>query len=304
MTNVLFLGGMFNIVDPVIGWTLYMWSWVFLIICMGASWAGWYYRGWKPFEPLHGLYYAMKNNSTVAFIFDANLIGEMLAERDAKCIFRYGEEEFEEYEIEVPDIPIPFIGNLLQRLYIWYKTKFFYYPTKYLDIPPLEALVYKIAGVNKDVDIARKLENGDWERSPSVVCTGVPVDIIIDMDNWTIRNSSQHKIIVKSARFWNDNNPTDQIHSYTKYQRYLLEGKIPIPQGLKVTHMIPWQRIDAAFPLGLEENEWAGKKRQMAKDMEDEEAGIMNRLSIYLLVGGLAIAALILIARIIGMVVK
>lgn len=300
MTNVLFLGGMFNIVDPVLGWTLYIWSWVFLLICIGVSWAGWYYRSWKPFEPLHGLYYAMKNNSTVAFIFDANLIGEMVAERDAKCIFHYAEDE---YEIEVPDIRIPLFGNLIQRFIVWYKTKVFYYPTKYLDIPPLQALMFKIAGVNKDVEIARLLEGGNWERSASVVCTGVPVDIIIDMDNWTIRKSHQHKAIVESARFWNENNPTDQIHSYAKYQRYLLEGKIPVPQGLKVMHTIPWQRIDAAFPLNLEENEWAGKKRQMAKDMEDEEAGIMNRLSIYLLLGGLGIAALILIARIVAMVV-
>lgn len=300
MTNVLFLGGMFNIVDPVLGWTLYIWSWIFLLICIGASWAGWYYRGWKPFEPLHGLYYAMKNNSTVAFIFDSNLIGEMVAERDAKCIFRYAEDE---YEIEVPDIRIPLFGALIQKFIIWYKTKVFYYPTRYLDIPSIQALIYKIAGVNKDVEIARLLEGGTWERSASVVCTGVPVDIIIDMDNWTIRNSRQHKAIVESAKFWNENNPTDQIHSYGKYQKYLQDGRIPIPNGIKITHMIPWQRIDAAFPLELEENEWAGKKRQMAKDMEDEEAGIMNRLSIYLLIGGLAIAALILIARIIVVIV-
>lgn len=298
MTSVLFMGGLFNVIDPVLGWTLYMWSWIALIILIGIAWAFWYYRGWKPFEPLHGLYYAMKNGSTVAFIFDATLVGEMVAERDAKCIFRYADDE---YEIEIPDIRIPILRNLI----VWYKTKIFYYPTKYLDISPLKAIVYKIAGVNKDVEIARLLEGGVWERSASVVCSGVPVDIVIDMDNWTIKNSRQHKAIVASAKMWNELNPTDQIHSYRKYAEYLKkENGIPTPPELTPQVIVPWQRIDAAFPLDLDENEWAGKKRQMAKDMEDEESGIMNRLSIYLLCGELGIAALLLIVRLVAPLIK
>ena len=288
MTSALFLGGIFNIVDPVFGLQIYLWGWLFLFICMVLSWIGWYYKGWKPYEALHGLYYAMKNGSTVAFIFDAHLVGEMVAERDAKCIFRYAEDE---YEIDVPEYPI------IRPILVWFYTKAFYYPTKYLDIPLPIAIVYKIGGVNKDVEIARHLENGDWERSASVVCTGVPVDIIVDMDNWTVRGSKQNRAIVETARKWNELNQNDQIHSYRKFQHYILTNMIPCPQELRPMVTIPWQRIDAAFPLDLEENEWAGKKRQMAADMEEEDSGDLNRFIMWILIGGLGMAALILLLR-------
>jgi hypothetical protein len=283
------MGGLFNVTDPVLGVTLYMWSWLFLIIMMGVAWAVMYYRGWKPLAPLHGLYYALKNSSTVAFIFDAMLVGELLAERDAKCIFNYADDE---YEIDIPDAP------LIRPLVVWFYTKTFYYPTKYLkNITPLQAIIYKIGHVNKDVEIARLLEGGNWERSAAVVCAGVPVDIVVDADNWTIKGSKQHAAIVSAARAWNELNPTDQIHSYQKFQRYMVENRIPCPAGVTMTRVIPWQRIDAAFPLDLDENEWAGKKRQMAKDMEDQDAIGLNKFAIYILVGGLGFAAVILLVR-------
>lgn len=289
------MGGIFNITDPVFMQPLYIWAFVIVIILIGLSWAEWYYRGWKPYEPLHGLYYAMKNFSTVAFIFDGNLVGEMVAERDAKCIFNYADDE---YEIEVPDIP--FVRPIL----IWAYTKIFYYPTKYLDIPPTKALIYKLGGVNKDVEIARLLEGGDWERSAAVVCTGVPVDIIIDTNYWTIKNSKQHRAIVNAARQWNEINPTDQIHSYKKFQNYIIAGYIKCPEELKVESIVPWQRIDAAFPLDLDENEWAGKKRQMAADMDNEDGINLNKFAIFLLLGGLGIAALVLLVRLAAYLIK
>ncbi|MDD3019791.1 MAG: hypothetical protein PHX61_02270 [Alphaproteobacteria bacterium] len=288
MANALFMNGIFNITDPVFMQPLYIWAFVIVIICIGLSWAGWYYRGWKPYAPLHGLYYAMKNFSTVAFIFDGNLVGEMVAERDAKCIFNYADDE---YEIEVPDIPV------IRPILVWVYTKVFYYPTKYLDIPAAKALIYKLGGVNKDVEIARLLEGGDWERSAAVVCTGVPVDIVIDTNYWTIPTSKQHHAIVRTARQWNEINPADQIHSYKKFQNYLLAGHIKCPEELMVKSIVPWQRIDAAFPLDLDENEWAGKKRQMAADMDQEDSININKLAIFVLIGGLGIAALLLIAR-------
>ena len=65
MTEGMFLGGIFNVVDPWLHLTLYMWSWPIFILIGLVLYAAFYYRGWKPFEPLHGLYYAMRNNSTV-----------------------------------------------------------------------------------------------------------------------------------------------------------------------------------------------------------------------------------------------
>ena len=42
--------------------------------------------------------------------------------------------------------------------------------------------------VFKDVEIARHLQNGEWERTPSVTCAGVDVDVIVDADNWTFNH--------------------------------------------------------------------------------------------------------------------
>lgn len=289
MTNALFLGGIFNIIDPVLGLTLYMWSWIALTILIIAAWLIMYYKGWKPFAPLHGLYYAMKNGSTVAFIFDALLVGELVAERDAKCIFEYADED---YEIEPSGIPL--FGIIIN----WFNTKLYYYPTKYLsEIDFAHAIVYKIAGVNKDVEIARKLEGGDWERSATVVCGGVPVDIVVDMDRWTIKNTKEHKAIQRTARVWNEANPDDQVHSYRKYQDYLMNRNIPVPEELHASVLIPWQRIDAAFPLDLDENEWAGKKWQKAKENSEEDDMFIRKITIYIIVGGLAFAAVLFLGR-------
>ena len=196
----------------------------FLIVLIGVVWLFMYYMKWKPLEPMHGLYYAMKNGSHVAFIFDSFLVGELVSERDAKCIFNYADDE---YEIDVPDHK--FLDHIpgFKRIQVWLRTYFYYYPTNYLDnIKPTDAIIWKVGKVNKDVEIARKLEGGAWDRSASVVCAGVPVDIVVDMDKWTIKNSPQHKAIVRSAKAWNELNPTDQIHSYQKYQDYLLTGRL------------------------------------------------------------------------------
>ena len=296
MATSLFMGGVFNIADPVLGIALYMWSWLALIILIGVAWAIMYYRGWKPLAPLHGLYYALKNGSSVAFIFDALLIGELLAERDAKCIFNYAEDE---YEIEIPEVPA-----FLKPIVVWFYLKTFYYPTKYLkNISYLEAIVFKIGKVNKDVEIARLLEGGIWERSAAVVCAGVPVDIVVDCDNWTIRTSKQHKAVSKAAREWNELHPEDQVHSYQKFQVYLESGKMTCPEGITISRIVPWQRIDAAFPLDLDKNEWAGKIRQMAKDQEGADSANLNKFAIWILVLGVIFAFVLLLFRFITIVV-
>lgn len=293
--NQLFLNGIFNTADPVLRLPVYAYLMPILIIMIGVVWAAMYYLKWKPLGPMHGLYYAAKNGSTVAFIFDALLVGELVAERDAKCIFNYAEDE---YEIDVPDHRFLDYVPGFKRAQIWLRTYFYYYPTNYLDtIPPMKAIVYKVGKVNKDVEIARLLEGGKWDRSASVVCAGVPVDIVVDMDKWTIKTSRQHKAIVRTARAWNFLNETDQIHSYQKYQDYLLNGKMICPPELQISTVIPWQRIDAAFPLELDENEWAGKKWQKSKDDEDAEAGVSNRFAMLIILAGIGCAVLFFLGR-------
>ena len=278
MTTVLFLGGIFNIVDPVLGLQLYIWSWLLLVVIAILAWIGFYFAGWKPYLPLHGLYYAWKAGSNAAFIFDANLIGEMVSERVAKCIFDYSKEEY-------------VYDNFIER---WLG----YYPTAYLDnINFLHAIVYKFGGVNKDVEIARRLQGGEWERSPSVVCGGVPVDIVVDTDNWTIRDSPQHKAIERCARQWNDLNPKDRIESYSRFQRYLIEGKISCPD-IKMDTLVTWTRINNGFSLNQEESDYAGKKRQMAEQEYDKDTIAMNRLAMWVFIGCLLFAILVFTVRV------
>lgn len=287
MADSLFLGGVFNIVDPVIRWQLYLWGWVALFIFTGICALFWHFLKWKPLAPFHGLYHEWKNGGNTAFIFDGDLRGEMIAERNAKCIFDYSKAT---YVLNTDGIPV--LGRI--------RRFFFYYPTAYLkNIGWLHAIVWKFGGVNKDVDIARFLQNGEWERNPSVICAGVPVDIVIDTDNWTLPDSKQHKAIENCADMWNELNPKDQIHSYSKFSRYLIEGKITCPE-VKKEAIAPWIRIDGSFPTEFKDNELAGKKMQMAIKADEDDRTALNGLGIKVLIGCVAFAALILISRVLA----
>jgi hypothetical protein len=280
----MFLGGVLNV--EFMGLQLYYYLWALILVIAVVTYVIWYYGQWKNFAPLHGLYYAYKAGSNVAFIFDKNLIGEMVAEKDAKCIFDYSKYDF----------------DLSALNYL--RSKLFYYPTVFLDdIDFLHGIVYKFGGVNKDVEIARKLQGGDWERSPSAVCGGVPLDIIIDADNWTLRKSPQHKAIERAALLWNESNPDDQIHSYSKFQRKLLAGEIQCPEVKKDT-VVSWTRIDAGFPMDLEESDWAGKRRQMAEQEFNQDAISKNKMALYVLIAGVGLAVMITAIRLITHYVK
>jgi hypothetical protein len=282
---VLFANGMFNYVDPVLHLQIYIWGWVLLLVLTAISAIIHHFARWKPLAPFHGLYYEYKNGGNAAFIFDGDLRGEMVAERTAKCIFDYSKVP---YILPTDNVPV------LGKLYRW----IFYYPTAYegVHIDFVHALVYKFGGVNKDVEIARALQNGEWERNPSVICAGVPVDIIIDTDNWTIPHSRQHKAIESAADMWNETNPTDQIHSYSKFQKYLLEGKIAC-DGIKRESLCEWVRVDGSLPTDLKDNEFAGKKMQMAITADEIDSRFLNGLGIKVLVGGIGFGALLIVAR-------
>jgi hypothetical protein len=279
----LFLGGVFNVADPIINLPIYIWIWVILLIATGVFALIHHFARWKPLAPFHALYYEWKNGGNVSFIFDGDLRGEMVEEKIAKCIFDYSKIEY-----ELPSDKVPIIGRI--------KRWFFYYPTAYMKIDFAHALFNKLSGVNKDAEIARILQNGEWERNPSVICAGVPVDIVIDTDNWTIRDSKQHKAIENCADIWNETNPTDQIHSYSKFQKLLLAGKIACP-GIKQKALAPWIRIDGSFPTEMKENEWAGKKMQMAVNADEQDNAFFNSLGLKVLGGAVGFGVLLIILR-------
>ena len=163
------------------------------------------------------------------------------------------------------------------------------------------ALLYKFGGRNLDVDIAKKLQNFEWEAASSVVTGSIHVDLILDSDRWSVRDSQQHGIVEMLATQWNDANPDDQIHAYPKFQKYLIDGKIECPPGIIKGITVGWTRIDQAFPINVANSEAAGPVREMALEMEQEEAMEFRKYYFYILGGGLGFAILIVLIRFFSM---
>ena len=291
MSNeVLFIGGILNYTDPILHWQLYFWLWVLLVIITIVCHVGWHQGKWLPFKPLHGLYFAHKARSYAAFIFNYKLIGELVSERDAKCIFDYGKDF--EYRLETATGILAEFKDKIKHILFNYAV--FYLP----EISYMQGILYKFGHVNSDVEIAKKFQNYEWEAESSVtISPGVHTDIILDADRWTVPGSPQHKIIKETAMEWNEKNPDDQIHSYSKIQRYFLNGKIPVPEGIKDMVTVPWVRIDSAFPLDMNYNEMAGARRQKAHEDEEDERTAYSRYFAPLLIGSFVLAGFIMTLR-------
>jgi hypothetical protein len=281
--EIIFLGGIFNITDPLIHWQLYIWMLIIGCITAVVLHVGFKYGPWKGYEAFWGLYYAFKASSNAAFISGLQLYFIMRSEADAKCIFKYGSYNYELTHSRLPD--------KLRRF-------LFYYPTAYLDdIDWAHALVYKYGHKNMDVEIAKKLQNYEWEEAPSTTIGGIRTDIILDADLWVPQDTPQHKAIEAACYEWNDAHPEDQIHSYHKFQRLMDTGLLKPPVGVKKEVVVPWQRVDSAFPISMEDNESAGFRRQAAEEMANAEANSLNRYIFPLICGGFGLPALMLLLK-------
>ena len=279
--EVVFLGGLLNIVDPLFHLQLYIWSWILIAIFMAVSHVAWRYGPWEGYKALWGLYYAYKAESNAAFISGPQLYFNLVSEAAAKCIFDYRGWNYDLPPSRLPDV---------------FRRFAFYYPTAYLDdIDWAHAFIYKFGHRNMDVEIARKLQEYEWEESPSTTIAGTRVDIILDADLWAAKGTPQHKAIEAYALQWNAQNPNNQIHSYHKLQRLMTKGMIEIP-GVKSEITIPWTRIDASFPIAMEDNETAGYKRQKAEEESIEDAKPLVS-PILVMVAGFGFAFVILIFR-------
>jgi len=296
--ETLFLGGIFDIQDPFFGLPIYAWLWIFVLFLTLCTWLTFRYAVWTKYTVLWGLYDAFKAHSKAVFTFDIRLGAELLSEARAKIIADYSK-----YEYVLADVGAGFFAkfhNFLRRF-------LFYYPTAYLDSSELsseEAILNKFGHVNMDVQIAKKLEGEtDWIDIPSVSIGGIDTDLVLDADRWSIPKSLQHKEIEKFRDAWNDTYPDDRIESYMKLQRYMLNGKITQEDMARETPhvksmiIIPWIRIDSAFPTVIEDNEQAGARRQQAKDDEQNIANAINKYIPYVLGAGIGFAFLILVFR-------
>ena len=280
--EIVFLGGIFNITDPFFHWQLYIWTWIGACIFSVVCWVAWRYGPWEGYKAMWGLYYAFKAESNAAFISGLQLYFIMRSESDAKCIFNY-----RGWDYELPRGRLP---EGIRRI-------FFNYATAFIDLDWAHALVYKFGHRNMDVEIAKSLQNHEWEEAPSTTIGGIRTDIILDADLWVPRDTPQHKAIEEFCYGWNEAHIDDQIHSYPKFQRMMSAGMFQPPVGVKKEIVIPWVRIDSAFPIAKEDNETAGWKRQAAEEMASEEQSALSKYYMPILGGGFGMAALIFIGR-------
>jgi hypothetical protein len=285
---VVFLGGVMNIVDPFIGLQIYIWLWIVLTFFSIATWLAFRYGVWENYKVLWGLYYAYKAQSNAAFIFSSTLAAELFSEAQAKCIFDYSTYHYE--------------GFSSNRVIAWFERKFFNYATVFLDdLDILTAVLYKFGNRNMDVEIAKKLQGYEWQESPSISIGGTHTDIILDADSWTVKTSHKHRAVAAYCEMWNATNPHDEIHTYSKFQKYLLDGTISrTSAGLEKVgpeFIVPWVRIDAAFPIAIEDNEQGGARRQQAEDDANAEKNQYNKWIPHILIAGIIFAVLILGVR-------
>lgn len=284
--TVVFMGGFLNMTDPFLHWQLYKWAWIAGLLSCAVFYAAWYYGSWKPYKPLWGLYYAYKAGSQAAFTCGLELYFELISEREAKCIFDYSK-----WDYDLPPSRFPLPSRVRHFL--------FNYATAFLDINPWDAIMQKLGHVNRDVDIAKKLQDDEWEQSPSVTIGGIRTDIILDADQWTVKGSRQHQAIEEAAFRWNEANPDDQVHSYSKFQRLMDEGRIAPPPEIRREVTVPWIRIDSAFPLELQDNEMAGYRRQAAEEMDKENQESLSKYYMPILIGGLGLAGIMFVFRVV-----
>jgi hypothetical protein len=326
---VLWMNGSFNHGDPWFNVPLYIWGLVlWWLIVVPVTWYLLKMLKWDKFVKFHGLHYARKNDSAAVIIVDFMGEADMIAENKAKCIFDYSTDD---YEIEIPAIPLNIIKGagvvavvigaavilkvnwilggviiaagivayFVDRILPWLVSTLFFYPTHYLkDITWNEAIMYKIGGINYDCKIAQILQGGEWDRYPVVICGGIPVEIIYDTDQWCKKNSPQNKAIKKFARQWNLDHPDDQIHTFSKLQRYHDEGLIKdadIPE-ISFEYLVPWVRIDSGFPY-YPKADYDGKQRQMAQLKKKEKENISNTYIWWIVVAGVIGLLGILIIR-------
>jgi len=226
-----FLGGLFN--TPIFGIPIYAFLFPLFGIIFGIAYIFWVKMKWGMMTPFHGLWIAMNAGDEVVFKTDLHLNFVLKSEYGARVIF-----DRERYESIAVD------NSLRNRI----RKKF-------------------RAG-DPAVSIAKLLQ-GSWDSAPVVNIASVPASILLDANGWTKDDSQEHTAIAKECDIWNDMNPEDQVHSLSKAWRYMNEGKIPTPIGVKLHVVIPWIRVDNAYPKSRNAASWGGFIRQIAENIQN-----------------------------------
>lgn len=242
-----FFGGVFNY--PILfDVQLYFWLMIAAVLVIVGSELFWRVTFWDPISPFHGLLKASNDGTKAVLVGDLNLDWALLSESAGTIIF----------DPEYYDFAFSEMGA-------WVRFR------KWLFKPDFSS------------KIAAELE-GKKEEPTLITIGNIPTHLIIDTEWWTDRKSPQRLAIKEAAEKWNNENPDDQVHRLSTFHKYCMEGKIKTPDGVKLQTLIPWARIDAAFPLVRSDAAWAGFVRQLAEKIAQMSSGDLTRWAILILV--------------------
>jgi hypothetical protein len=222
-----FMGGFLN--TTFFGIQIYLYLAIPAVILYLAAYIWWVKLKWQMMSPFHGLWSAINSQSEVVFVSDLNLNFHLMGEFAAKVIF-----DKERYNAIAHDT-----SNWLTRMRMW--------------LMPVDEAVH-----------TAKFLQGSWDSKPMTNIGSVPAGILLDVYGWTKAVSPQRSAIGRVADTWNDLNIDDQIHSMSKAWKYMAEGKIDTPDGVKLYVTVPWVRIDNAYPKKRYQSERGGFIRQIA----------------------------------------
>ena len=114
MAQYLLFDGALNV--TFLGLQAYIWIMLAFIIILAASEAIWQFFFWLPLKPVQGHFTAHTRKNNSAFVFNENLIFNMVSEKFAKLIFDMKVSEAKELQKDWDFAPSGLIGRVLSDL--------------------------------------------------------------------------------------------------------------------------------------------------------------------------------------------
>jgi hypothetical protein len=225
-----FFGGIFN--NTLFGVQYYFFLVPVVLLMYFVAYAYWVFMRWGVMTPFQGLWHAVNAMTEVVVVSDLRLNLVLLSEASAKLIF-----DKDRYNKIVMDTT-----SLFVQFRMWIKP------------------------VDQAVHIAKFLQ-GSWDSKPMTNIGSVPAGLLIDAFGWTKATSPQRIAIGKEVDIWNDIHQDDQIHSLSKAWEYMDSGLLPTPPGVELYVIVPWVRIDNAYPRKRYSADRGGFIRQLAENI-------------------------------------
>lgn len=155
-----------------------------------------------------------------------------------------------------------------------------------------------------DVSIkeAKELQK-DWDYAPSGLIGKVLCDLVFATNDWTRIGSPTRIAIEQVAGKYNELNENDQVMTLGKFHHHLVAGKfngIAGVEQINPNYKVSWRRIDFAIPEDHIQPMWDGYLRQLAKVLNDEQAGPSATFGYIILGGGILISLGMIAVRFLG----